>query len=75
MASRPLTKAERSVIRRLRALARVWPDSLWLFSACGALQVMRCDKDGNRVLNMDGTMSQKAILKTIHGIPSDGGDW
>ena len=68
-----LTPSEEKAIKRLKALAKTWPKSLWLFSASGSLCVMKNDEDGNRCLRGDGVDSD-ACVATID-IPNDGGDW
>lgn len=78
---KPEAISEEAAIRRLKALARVWPPSLWLYSADGTLCVMRLDDLGRR-----GVMENRPvnpgycgvdpdyIVDTID-IPNDGGDW
>jgi hypothetical protein len=68
-----LTKAEQDSILKLHALAKDWPESLWLFSANGILSVMQ-KKDGRRVLSQDGGMDPAHSVATID-IENDGGDW
>jgi hypothetical protein len=74
-----LTQDEIKSIRKLKALAKTWPDSLWLFAANGSLHVMRTKPDGSRATLKDDSigigMDQDYIVETIHGISVDGGDW
>jgi hypothetical protein len=74
----PLTKEEESAIRRLKRLAKDWPDTLWLYSASGNLHVMQTDEFGEEA--MGGGYRGEGVdpeydITTIHGIPNDGGDW
>lgn len=72
MMARP-TQKERSAIGQLEAIAKTWPDSLWLFSASGRLCVMQ-KRDGERVMtSLDGA-DPDYCLATID-IENDGGDW
>jgi len=72
-----LTPEEEKAIRMLKKLEKQWPKSLWLFSASGSLNVMRCDENGEQVMqpNADGGgVDQNYVITTID-IPNDGGDW
>ena len=69
-----LTDEEKRAINTLKRLAKRWPKSLWLFSASGTLEVMRCNENGERVFNSRGCVDEKYIVTDI-GIPNDGGDW
>jgi hypothetical protein len=71
---RPLTPEERRAIRTLRRLAKTWPDTLWLYSASGSLQVMQTGPDGEHVKTSRLGVDQDFVITTI-GIPNDGGDW
>ena len=71
---RVLSPEEARAIRSLKQLAKTWPPSLWLFSANGALCVMRCDEDGRRAQLPDNGADPAFVITTI-GIPNDGGDW
>jgi|GEM_PF-987622 len=73
--SRDLTKEEKSAIRRLNSLAKVWPDSLWLFSANGSLCVMGKDDKNNKVFLPNDCADEEYIIEIISGIENDGGDW
>jgi hypothetical protein len=70
---RELNKEERRAVDALLATARIWPRSLWLFSADGTLWVMR-KKDGQRAVTRTGGMDQDYALDAIP-IENDGGDW
>ncbi len=72
-----LTEEEKKAIRALKRLAKIWPDTLWLFSASGTLCVMRYLPNGKRALNgPDGSgMDPNYIVARIYDIPNDGGDW
>lgn len=69
-----LTKKEQKAIDTLKKAAKIWPDSLWLFSASGTLFVMRMGDDGRIVMSSDGAVDSKCIVDKIN-IPNDGGDW
>lgn len=71
------TDEERRAIKCLQRLARRWPESLWLFSASGQLNVMRLRQDGERASGGDNAQDAydpDYCLATID-IPNDGGDW
>lgn len=71
---RPLNVRERVAIRKLRELATMWPESLWLFSASGGLCVMQTLPDGTKAY--DGiSVDPEYIICGINGIMNDGGDW
>ena len=68
------TKTEQKAIDALERLARNWPQTLWIFSASGLLNVMRRGRDGERVyLSTEGV--DPAYSLTTVDIPNDGGDW
>lgn len=69
-----LSPEERKAIAALKRLAKMWPASLWLFSASGSLVVMRCNEQGEHAHRGEG-IDQDYIVATIQGIPNDGGDW
>ena len=70
-----LTDEEKKAIRALKRVAKIWPDSLWLFSASGSLCVMRNDENGDRVVDpIYGGVEQEYIVDNID-IENDGGDW
>lgn len=69
-----LTAEERRAIDSLKRLAKKWPKSLWLFSASGSLEVMRCDESGDHAMDGEG-VDPRYIVASIQGIPNDGGDW
>jgi hypothetical protein len=79
MAEFQLSQSERGAIQQLKALARTWPKSLWLYSASGSLCVMR-KVNGNRVMNTKSGgvglgFDSDYIVEQINGIDNDGGDW
>lgn len=61
---RTLSPDEERAIRSLKRLARSWPQTLKLFSWSGSLLIMDAEQPS----------SEKAVLDTVSGIPSDGGD-
>ena len=69
-----LTDEERRAIRALRRLEKIWPRSLWLFSASGSLRVMKNGDDGERLMTHGGGVDPNGVVEKID-IPSDGGDW
>ena len=80
MAKVNLKEEEKSAISRLTRLSKVWPDSLWLFSASGSLCVMKKDENNNQVRNpllnngQGGGVDNNYTVATID-IENDGGDW
>lgn len=56
-----MNKKEKEAIRKLRAVAQVWPNTLELFSDNGLLRVVKPE-------------DKYRVLATINGIPNDGGD-
>lgn len=68
-----LTTREEKAISELKAIAKRWPKSLWLFSASGTLLVMKKDSDGNKRYNGE-SVAREAIVDYIH-IENDGGDF
>lgn len=70
----PLTNEERRALRAFKRLADNWPQSLWLFSASGTLQVMRHDVNGKMALDGEGCDARYKVFST-RKIPNDGGDW
>ena len=75
---RDLTKEEKSAISRLESLSKVWPDSLWLFSASGTLCVMS-KSENNNIVVMDEPGNRTGIdpdyVEATIDIENDGGDW
>jgi hypothetical protein len=69
-----LTPEEEFAITALRGLSKIWPKSLWLFSASGSLNVMKTNENGLRAINPKGCVDQNYSIETID-IPNDGGDW
>lgn len=69
-----LTTEEVAAMKALQAIAKKWPKSLWLFSASGSLEVMRCGEDGERVHISDTGIDPDYVVGSIN-IPNDGGDW
>jgi hypothetical protein len=74
-----LTQDEIKAIRELKALAKTFPKSLWLFAASGSLHIMRTKPDGSRAMYEDNSsgigVNRDYIVETIQGIEVDGGDW
>jgi len=68
-----LTNEEQKAIAALKRVAKKWPKSLWLYSASGTLNVMRCNEDGEVAHAGDG-IDQDYVITQVK-IPNDGGDW
>ena len=69
-----LTKDEKKVIKVLKDLEDNWPESLWLFSAGGGLNIMKKDEENRRAYLTSGEVDPDYIVLTID-IENDGGDW
>lgn len=76
-----VTVKEAKAIKALKRVAKIWPDSLWLFSANGDLCVMQKNSEGHHVIIPNGSpcgggggMNPDYIIDTIN-IENDGGDW
>jgi hypothetical protein len=69
-----LTKEERKAIKALQRVAKIWPDSLWLFAASGTLCIMRCEQ-GERVFRDSEGVDPAYKVTTIQGLFCEGGDW
>lgn len=69
-----LTEKEEKAIHKLKLAAKIWPDSLWLFSASGSLHVMRHGENGEQVHLSHGGIDPDYIVCGIN-ISNDGGDW
>lgn len=69
-----LTAQEEKAIADLKAIARRWPKSLWLFSANGSLCVMRAGPNGEHVRTPDGGIDPQYEVDQIE-ISNSGGDW
>jgi hypothetical protein len=75
----PLTKEEKEAIATLEKLAENWPQSLWLYSASGTLNVMK-KHEGLKALKAAG---RGGFGEYVHpgfsvvdiDIENDGGDW
>lgn len=81
-----LTKEEEErAIKALKKVAKIWPESLWLFSANGELFVMRKNEKKERVIKPNelykggkadwfSGFDQDYIVADID-IENEGGDW
>lgn len=69
-----LSPDEQKAIKKLKELEKLWPESLWLFSANGTLWIMRFNKDGSTKVKSNGSFDQEAIVTAVN-IPNDGGDF
>ena len=70
---------EEQAINRLKNLAKVWPDTLWLYSAGGCLNVVKKNSNNERAMDKSHISpgpgyDQSYSLETIN-IENDGGDW
>ncbi len=72
-----LTEKEKKAIEALERVAKIWPASLWLFSASGTLCVMRKGENGKRAVDMAGGCESvdRDYIVTDISIDNDGGDW
>lgn len=71
--SDPLTNEEAKAIRALERVASHWPQTLKLVSMGGSLHVIHTEDP--RYHDLLSHLRGDAVLKTIFGIPNDGGDW
>jgi hypothetical protein len=69
-----LSASEKKAIAALKRVAKIWPKTLWLFSASGTLCVMKTDKNGRRVQLPGDGMDPDFSVDTIN-ISNDGCDW
>ena len=67
-----LNKREQKAIDALNEVAKIWPESLWIFSANGSLFVMK-KKAGERMMAGE-SVDQNYIVERID-IENDGGDF
>ena len=70
-----LSKEEEKAIAALERVAKIWPDTLWLFSGDGSLYVMKKDNIGRHAIKSHGGVDDAFIVDEILGIDNDGGDW
>ena len=66
------TSEEAKAIRALKRVAKIWPASLWLYSASGTLTVMRKEKDW---AEREGCKADPSMAVDTIDIENDGGDW
>lgn len=72
---KPLTKREKEAVEKLKDLAKIWPKSLWLFSASGTLWVMQSPGNGeSEMTGKEGGVDRDYTVCNID-IRNDGGDW
>ncbi len=71
-----LTKEEKAAIASLERVAAKWPQSLWLYSASGTLNVMKKSQGIKRVMFAlpHGGVAPGMSVAQIE-IENDGGDW
>lgn len=75
MSDRGMSEQERKAIIALQRAAKIWPDSLWLFSADGILHVMRKTDEGVHAVTNNGGMDPDFMIGVTIDIENDGGDW
>lgn len=68
-----ITRKEQTAIDKLQALAKEWPDSLWIFSGAGTLWVMK-KKNGKPMYTRKGGVDPDYQVDRVP-IDNDGGDW
>lgn len=69
-------REEQAAIDALKRVAKIWPKSLWLYSASGTLCVMK-KKSGKRAMvgfRKSPGFDQDYIVDEVN-IENDGGDW
>ena len=69
-----LSADEIKAIKALQRIAKTWPESLWLFSASGSLNVMKKDEHGQHAEAPGGGVDQQYSVANVK-IENDGGDW
>jgi len=70
---KPPTQKELKWIESFKKLAKRCPESLWLYSAGGTMNVMKKPKDG-KIMTESGGVDSDNIIGTVK-IRNDGGDW
>lgn len=68
-----ITPEEKKAISALKKVAKIWPESLWLFSGSSTLCVMK-KRDGEHAMTRGGGVDPDYIVDTAD-IENDGGDW
>ena len=68
-----LSDEEKKIIKRLKSVAKKWPNTLWLYSASGSLCIMK-KKNGQSVMTKDGYVDSDYLVDKID-LENDGGDW
>jgi hypothetical protein len=68
-----LTKEEQKAIDALKEVAKIWPESLWIF-VDGSLHVMKKNNEGNAKYTKLEGVDQDYEVDDIN-IPCDGGAW
>jgi hypothetical protein len=68
-----LSAKERNAIRKLKQVAANWPETLWLYSGNGTLNVIRVNEEGHRATDC-GAVDHNYVVDCID-IPNEGGDW
>lgn len=69
-----LDKEEREAIGKLFRLAKVWPQSLMLFSNSGTLEILRMKEGGTMPLSSSAEHDAHVVGTLGTRIPNDGGD-
>jgi len=69
-----LTRRERQAIDRLRKAFDKFPDTLWIYVAGGAINIMKTE-NGKQVMDELGSFDQDYCVDEITGVLADGGDW
>lgn len=69
-----LTNKERAAISALKRVAKIWPDTLWIFCNGLSVNIMRKNEDGEQAHNQFGSVDSEYIVDTVD-IENDGGDW
>jgi len=69
-----LSREEEKAIKALKRVAKIWPKSLWLYSASGTLCVMKHGHNQEQMNTNSGGVDPNYVITTID-ISNDGGDW
>lgn len=66
---------EKQIINLLDKLDKGWNKNYELYSACGTLNLIRKNEDGEVSMTKANGVDANAIIKSWHNIDNDGGDW
>lgn len=73
-----LTKQEKTAIKKLEELSKIWPQSLGLFFSGTNIKILKYDwsenKDGTKKGYQFNVVDSYCVVSVINGIPCDSGD-